>query len=151
MKMAFTPATLLTIVGIVLSCNLAHAEVYRWTDENGKVHYSDSPPKNIAHEDISEKVRPINYEQSGEEREKLGKIFAPETPEEKQLKQQQQQAQRQQAAKQEQKCNEARRLYNIVKDERFYMIDEDGKSYDISKEEAKQRREEIEKFLQENC
>lgn len=28
----------------LMLCNMAAAETYRWTDENGKLHFSDTPP-----------------------------------------------------------------------------------------------------------
>ena len=40
---------------LIMACTTAHAEVYRWTDANGKVHFSDKRPKSAA-EDITEKV-----------------------------------------------------------------------------------------------
>jgi glutaredoxin len=33
----------LAIYGLLLVCSLACGEVYRWTDEKGKIHYSDKP------------------------------------------------------------------------------------------------------------
>lgn len=34
---------LITIMTLML-CSMATAETYRWTDENGKLHFSDTPP-----------------------------------------------------------------------------------------------------------
>ncbi len=41
-RLLFTSACLLIILGINFTSALAG--VYKWTDEQGKVHYSDSPP-----------------------------------------------------------------------------------------------------------
>ena len=38
--MAFS---VLTVV-LLLSAGVAHAQMYRWVDGNGRVHYSDTPP-----------------------------------------------------------------------------------------------------------
>jgi glutaredoxin len=35
---------LLLFLMAVMACSSIHADMYKWTDENGKVHYSDSPP-----------------------------------------------------------------------------------------------------------
>ena len=34
----------------------AYAQVYKWTDENGKVHYTDRPPSNRSPEKVSASV-----------------------------------------------------------------------------------------------
>lgn len=38
--------TMARMLGLVAACAcaVAHAQVYRWTDENGRVRYSDTPP-----------------------------------------------------------------------------------------------------------
>jgi len=39
---------LTTLCGALLLCaNAAQAEVYRWVDKEGKVHYSDNPPDDV--------------------------------------------------------------------------------------------------------
>lgn len=35
---------MLSSLAAVFACTLAQAQVYRWTDENGRVRYSDTPP-----------------------------------------------------------------------------------------------------------
>jgi glutaredoxin-like YruB-family protein len=35
---------LLVLIVILLSCSVTWADVYRWEDENGVVHYTDTPP-----------------------------------------------------------------------------------------------------------
>ena len=34
----------LLLIAILVSANIAHAQVYRWIDENGRVRYGDTPP-----------------------------------------------------------------------------------------------------------
>jgi hypothetical protein len=36
----------LTVLALLLSAPLALAQVYKWTDANGTVHYSETPPAN---------------------------------------------------------------------------------------------------------
>jgi glutaredoxin len=35
---------LLVLIVVLISCGIAWADVYRWEDENGVVHYTDTPP-----------------------------------------------------------------------------------------------------------
>lgn len=46
-------AVLMTV--LALACGAALADVYRWVDENGKVHYSDQPPP-AAIEQVEKKI-----------------------------------------------------------------------------------------------
>ncbi|MDR0717664.1 MAG: DUF4124 domain-containing protein [Azoarcus sp.] len=39
--------TILLILSLCLSCVAAAGSVYRWTDEQGQVHYSDAPPAGV--------------------------------------------------------------------------------------------------------
>lgn len=141
----------LTLTACILMSSLTSAQVYRWTDENGKIHYGDEPPRQGNHEDISTEVRPINIDESHREQEKLSKIFAPETEEEKQLARQQKSDRQQKVQEQKKICDSARRRLKIITEERFILVDEEGNQFDISKKEAEQKRLETEAFLRKNC
>ena len=41
---------------LTLCCGLASAEVYKWTDENGKLHYSDKPPPGQSTQKLAVKI-----------------------------------------------------------------------------------------------
>lgn len=49
----------LIIVFLLLSSIALQAEIYKWTDQNGKVHYSDQAPKTQKAETIQPKVNSI--------------------------------------------------------------------------------------------
>lgn len=54
-------------IAICISCiaaiGAAHAEIYRWTDQNGKVHFADRP--SAAHTSETVKLRINTYESVG--------------------------------------------------------------------------------------
>jgi len=54
----------------------AHAEIYRWTDKNGKVHFSDKPISEKA-ETVDIKVKPVSPvpEQTRDERKQKAENF----------------------------------------------------------------------------
>jgi hypothetical protein len=49
-------ATMLGLAALML-CMGANAQVYKWTDKQGRVHYSDTAPKDIESEEVSERLR----------------------------------------------------------------------------------------------
>lgn len=58
-------------VGICLAPFVVHADIYRWTDENGKVHFSDKPVGDKAKKlDIKEQTPAPKSTQSGRDRKK---------------------------------------------------------------------------------
>lgn len=52
--MRLLPITALVILGFIGMVGDTDAKVYRWVDENGKVHYSDEPKANAEEVDLSE-------------------------------------------------------------------------------------------------
>lgn len=53
---AFLLASIL--LGVALLAPLAHGEVYRWVDTQGRVHFGDKPPNKEAAESIAIKAQP---------------------------------------------------------------------------------------------
>ena len=41
-----SPAALSALLCVILSTN-CHAEIHRWTDNDGKIHFSDKPPGDV--------------------------------------------------------------------------------------------------------
>jgi hypothetical protein len=74
--------TFLLIAGVILAANASAAEVYRWVDENGEVHYSESLPPNFqdqGHDVLNERGIVLDEDQS------LTPTPPEEVPEEEQL------------------------------------------------------------------
>jgi len=74
--------TFLLIAGVFLATNASAAEVYRWVDENGEVHYSESLPPNFkdqGHDVLNERGIVTDEDQS------LTPAPPEEVPEEEQL------------------------------------------------------------------
>ena len=58
------PALLLMLVSLALP---ASAEVYKWTDENGKVHFTDKPPTDKPAENIDATLKDTNIDTSSKD------------------------------------------------------------------------------------
>lgn len=62
--------SLLLLLVITVVVNSAMAEIYRWVDESGKIHFTDSPPEKVKSKTIklqinsfsSSKVSPFKYD-----------------------------------------------------------------------------------------
>jgi type I site-specific restriction endonuclease len=125
----------------LLASVVTHAEVYRWTDANGKVHYGDKKPKAAA-EDITEKVNQVNVDTSTEERKKLETIFRKENEADREFKREQAKPDAEFLAW----CKETRRyLKNISGLVQF--VDKDGKAIHVTEEQRTQKVEETKALL----
>ena len=134
------------------------AEVYKWTDENGKVHYSDKPIDEKS-ERIKMKRQPTDAEvlQARQQASSLvqhqNKIqsIAEEEAQDKKIVDQKNDVNQ---AKTMQACKEAKRLIRIYSHGRpIFTMDEKGnKTYKgYTDEEKNQMIAELQKSIKENC
>ncbi len=130
---------------ITLFSMFTHAEVYRWTDKDGKTHFSDNKPK-IAAEDITAAVKKQNIDSSTQEHQKLESIFRKENDSDREFKQQQ----AQQSPEQLQACTASKNHLSRI-DGRVQFMDKKGGLVNVSEEERKRRVIELRKQIQRNC
>jgi hypothetical protein len=130
---------------LMLICINAQAEVYRWTDANGKVHFGDKKPK-VAAEDITDKVKQTNVDTSTSEHQKLETLFRKENQADREYKQQQAQPDLQLLHR----CIEAKKYLDTING-RVQFIDATGKEVKVTEEERKQKVIAMQKEIKENC
>jgi len=73
-----------TLLIILISPTLAIGGVYKWTDEEGKIHFGDKPPTESSIEEIKIKDKPVHDKelmQQNEKQKKLLDIFEEEREE----------------------------------------------------------------------
>lgn len=128
----------------------SYAEVYQWTDENGKVHFSDRKPTKVASKNISESVKQNNIENSQDSTHQLEQIFTKKTPGETEYEQKKRQEQQHQAQQWESRCREAKQRLRNLKGP-VYFVDEEGNEYDISEKERQQKVKDFEAQIQQYC
>jgi hypothetical protein len=121
---------------VILSLS-AHAEVYRWTDANGKIHFGDQKPKTTA-ENITEKVKKTNVDTSTSEHQKLEAMFRKENTADREYQEQQAQPNPDLV----QHCAEAKDYLNKISG-RVQFLDEQGQPIHISEAERNERANEI--------
>lgn len=130
---------------------IPQAEIYRWEDAAGKVHFSDKKPEdNHQAKDISAQLKPLNSDTSSAETQKLQEVFQGETPEEKAYQQQQQAKQQQLENKREQACQKARNQLSILRG-RVAFIDPNGKEVVVTEEQRRERADKLEKEIHRHC
>lgn len=150
-KQALTLALLLVTAGSVQA-----GQIYKWTDEDGNVHFSDTPvgedservpiqsrPTDASRVDARVRSRAEAAARKAEE-EAAGQSAQAAGPTEEEL-----QARAEERA---QKCRTYRdRLQQFVQSRRIYREDENGERVYLSEEEMQEAREQVEKQVQEYC
>ncbi|HEY7883822.1 MAG TPA: DUF4124 domain-containing protein [Cellvibrionaceae bacterium] len=125
------------------------AELYRWTDADGKVHFSDrkpdAPDKEMEVEAVE--VKPINIDDSREARRALNNVLPKE---DRHLQQQQARENQQQAQERARHCRGARQYLRDISGP-VNFIDDDGKPVKVSERERQQRQAEMERYVKEHC
>lgn len=119
----------------LLSCLLAFsasAEVYKWTDAQGRVHFGDKPPGEGAEsvtirgadKDETKDYQPtVIQEERAERQRRLLNAFE----EERQIKREQKEEARKEKLKRQKNCSEARgELENLLTHNRIYEFDKNG-------------------------
>jgi hypothetical protein len=136
------------ILGLTLLLSLnVYAEVYRWRDAAGKVHFGDQKPKATA-ENITEKVKSTNVDTSTSEHQKLESVFRKENDADREYQQQQKQAQYN--PERQRQCSEAKDYLNKISG-RVQFLDEKGQIVNVTEAERKQRAEAMQKLIKEKC
>jgi len=141
---------------LVLSCLVvfpASAEVYKWTDAQGRVHYGDRAPNEEA-EPID--INPHSNSTSGvaddAQRQENTRRLLRAFEEENRIKQEQQRKQQAQASKRTKRCAEARDRQRRYHDARaLYDFDEQGKRYILSEEQRRQAEARAARDVQQWC
>lgn len=142
----------LVLLCVVLGCLAmpAAAEIYQWRDASGKLHFSDKKPKQQEAEAVSYTLGKINTDDSTQEREKLERLFKPETAAEKAQRQQDMQQQAQREQQHQQRCHKARNYLKGLQG-RVSFVREDGSVYTVSEAERQQQEAELQAQIRQYC
>lgn len=126
----------------------ASAEVYKWTDKDGKVHYGDKKTTKAA-EDITASVSKPNIDTSSEEHQKLEAIFRKENAADRAYKAEQAMPKPAQVDH-ARRCEEAKKRLRVLEG-RVEFIDENGKPIRTTEQERERRAGEMRKIIAEHC
>ena len=129
----------------------SYAEVYKWVDEQGNVHFGDRPPQKEKATNLSDSLKPLNL---STDLSNPGMIRNAEQARQDELNRTRNEQERKQQianSKQYQEyCKEAkRRLRNISGPVVFY--DEQGKQVKVTEKEREKMEQELRIEIEKNC
>lgn len=136
----------LFVIGLLSFSSNVTAEVYRWVDEKGKVHYTDRKPAPNA-ENITKEVNKQNVDSSSREVERVAQILREEEEAGRALQQRQAQAR---AHAMEAPCAAAKIRLNKMKGYVIF-IDDAGKAVTVTEKERQEKVAELESYIHTNC
>ncbi len=143
----------LLIISLLATAMNCSAEVYRWVDKNGKVHFTDRKPAADA-ENITEDVKSQNIDTSSGELQKLTSMR--EQEEKEKQEKMQQELQRQQQDKDElAKLNRpvCKKAKERLQDISGYIVftDEQGRAVTVTEKERQQKVAELKQDIEKYC
>ncbi len=134
------------VLGLLLATSVcAQAEVYRWTDANGKVHFGDKK-KSPSAENITEKVSKTNVDTSTAEHQKLESVFRKENDADREYQQQQAQPDPELVRR----CADAKDYLKDING-RVQFIDDAGKPVHVTETQRKQKVIDMQNIIKEHC
>ena len=135
---------------------ISEAETYTWKDEQGRVHFSDSPPENqpdikVEKMEIQE-VNPPSVDADVIKRRhnqyKLLEAYQEEAKERQKIEEKEKEKKKRNKVA----CNRAKdRLRFYDRGAQFYRLDKDGNRNFIDEEKRKKSEEKLRKWIQKNC
>lgn len=145
----------LALAAAATSASIASAEIYKWVDENGVVHYADQPQHRNAErseidsrrtDDSAARERlQASLAQSAAQRERFRENREPAEPD---LVEQAKRT----VELRRQSCVAAReKLTQFTQARRLYTLDEDGAKVYLNEEETNQARADVEAAVKEHC
>ena len=140
------PIRLVLFICVVCCSHWASAQVYRWVDANGKVHYTDKKPATEA-EDVTQQVSKQNIDTSSAELRKVEQILRKENDADREYQQARaaEDAQRRAAI-----CRAAQARLKTISGLVIFH-DEEGKVVKVTEQERQQKVAEVKAVINENC
>lgn len=143
---------LAAVLALMLAGFAASADVYKWTDRDGNVHYGDRPPASGEQADsVSLTPSPeldADYGERSLKRRRLLEAFEADRAERQRLDDEAALAKRDRA----QQCEQARRmLADLERANLLYTTDQDGNRVYMSDDERHQAARDITAWVQAHC
>ncbi len=144
-----------TLALFFLNLTMAQAEIYKWVDDNGQVHYSEKAPDNKQQSATEIRIRPhtpqtplISPEQRRQQRDNLLRAF----DEERQLRKDAEAKKQQDEARRRKNCLRARdKFKNYERASALYDLDEQGERVYLSDAQRRRAVDNIKKQIEKWC
>jgi len=125
-------------------------ELYRWVDEDGRVHFSDRPPAEAKAQDISGQLGPINSVDATRAPVNTAAVSRKPREIEREYEQREQRAQQERQQELQRTCTEARRRLNVLNG-RVAFFDKDGREVHYTDREREQMAEKFKREIAKRC
>ena len=143
------------VLGVLLALPVWSAGVYRWTDENGRVHYGDRPPGQGSGQTVKvpkSSGSGSSAAPSSEDRQKAMQQYLEEADYERQKKRAAQQKRDQARDKLDSKCKVVKKeLEDTLQHPRLYDYDQNGERYFLSGAQRDAHIQREQNWIRENC
>lgn len=148
----------LFLLALVFVSGICLGEIYKWVDEKGKVHYSQTPPSKSAEKlDIDEGVTTTpaavgqqkQQPSNAENQKKYSDYLEQERLERKEKREQK----KQEKAEARSKCHSIRAQLGDMDQGGilYYELDENGERKFVGDKRIEARKEKLRKYLRKNC
>lgn len=141
---------LILLASLSFTNNTAYAEIYRWVDEQGNVHFADKAHGNNQAKDISQDVKLKNLDHSAKRTEQsLQQIDLRQQAQTTETQQRQSQASPA-SEKQVRQCQSARERLRIMQG-RVAFLDKNGQPVKVTEKERQQRAVALRELVNKYC
>ncbi len=142
---------MLVVTLLMLNSIMAGAEIFKWTDEKGNVHYGDKPMKNSTQVEVSEKN--LSGELSTDEsRAEKRRRLIDAMVEDREKKEQAEAKQRKKEQARKARCVRARdRMKSYQRANRLYRLDENGNRITLSDAEREKSTQRLQSQIDKYC
>ncbi|MFC4260078.1 DUF4124 domain-containing protein [Marinobacter lacisalsi] len=141
---------LLALIALTLPALASAESVYRWTDENGVVHFGDREPMGRSSERVSVKTGKPSGD--GERQSAQEQIEALEQNQAEQKRRENETAVEEARRKQrEARCQTAQANLEAINSNARIRVTEDGEQRYLSPEEIAEKKQEFEQIVEESC
>lgn len=128
------------------------AEVYKWIDENGKVHFSQTPPNHAADQVEIEDTLSIDADDDNRDAKQKEKRYLEYLRQERLDKELIKAKQNEERAKLQARCERKLSDYNDLQaGGRFYELNDEGERVFLSNDQMDQAKKTLKQFLDQSC
>lgn len=148
------PVACIIFSSVLTVATMTHADIYKWVDENGQVHYGDKPGDDSSEQlSVEEKsVDQLEQDNAGDNRLEYQKRLLDSYATERRQKQEEKAKQDKQQAEQKQKCERARkRLASYENAGLLYTRDEQGERVILNDEQHQTAMEKARAAVRQHC
>ena len=146
-----------TLFVLLCTCGTSYGEIYKWVDENGKVHYTQTPPSKSAEKMDIEHDTEIdagsyqnNQSPSSIESQRKYSDYLEQERLERKEKREQKKKEKEEARS---KCNNVRAQLGDMEQGGilYYELDKDGERKFVSDDRVDARMKKLRNYLKKNC